>query len=177
MQWNLGPRHWNNKRDDIQLLTDQYRPDFLYITEANLYNDIPGHEIEIEGYTMIKAKTTSRLGYSRIVLLCKTGNIFSVESERMDDDISSIWVKIGGRGKKGLLLGGMYREHTLVNQPEPNNHNEPIQQEYRWNKFLKQWKAAGDTGPCLVMGDMNIDMLNWNTPETRHENMVNCTKN
>ena len=176
MQWNLGPRHWNNKRDDVQLLTDQFKPDFLFITEANLYNDTPGHEVEIEGYNMIRAKTTSRLGYSRIVLLCKTGNIYSVESDRMDDDISSVWIKIGGRGRKGLLLGGMYREHTLVNQPEPNNHGEPIQQEYRWNKFLKQWKAAGDAGPCLVMGDMNIDMLTWNTPDFRHENMVNNTK-
>ena len=74
------------------------------------------------------------------------------------------------------MIGGMYREHTLPAQPEPNNFNEIHQQEYRWTKFINQWISASNIGPCLVIGDLNLDMLTWNDPEYVHENMVNTTK-
>ena len=99
MHWNLGPRNWNNKREDVQLLVDQYKPDFLYISEANLYNHIPDHEVEIEGYKIVKAKTTTRLSYSRIVLLCKEGNQYTVELDKMQDDIKHLGT-CGCKGKK-----------------------------------------------------------------------------
>ena len=176
MHWNLGPRNWNNKREDIQLLVDQQKPDFLYVSEANLYNHIPEHERDIEGYSLICAKTTSRLGYSRIVLLCKDGIQYKVQNDLMQDDISSIWVHVGGRGRNGLHIGGAYREHTLPAQPEPNISNDILQQELRWYKFINQWISASNRGPCLIIGDLNLDILTWNDPEQAHINMVEKTK-
>ena len=175
MHWNLGSRHWEQKRDEIQLLVDQHGPDFLYISEANLFNGTPDHETHIEGYNLTRAKTTEILGYSRIVLLSKSGINFKLENDRMDDDISSIWIKLGGRGRKSLLIGSIYREHFLIKQGEPNISRNQDQQEYRWDKFIKQWVNASRNGPCLVVGDVNLDQLKWNNPDGGHENMVEQT--
>ena len=142
MHWNLGPRRWDNKTDNVQLLVDQHKPDILYVSEVNLYNEIPDHMCNIKGYIMTKAKTTVGLGYSRIVLLCKAGLQYTVELDRMEGDISSIWIKLGGRVRRGVRVWGVYREHTLVRQQEPNDFGESHQQEYRWKKFVKQWVTA-----------------------------------
>ena len=79
MHWNLGPRYWEKKRDEIQLLVDQHSPDYLYISEANLFQDTPEHQTLIEGYKLVTAKTMSKLKFSRIVLLVKEGMNFTVE--------------------------------------------------------------------------------------------------
>ena len=53
---------------------------------------------------------------------------FSVEWDNMDNRVSSIWIKIGGKGKQSLLIGGMYREHFNIRQGWPNNSRDPAQQ-------------------------------------------------
>ena len=176
MSWNLGPRHWDKKREDIQLLVDQENPDFVFITEANLFNFIPNHLVEIEGYTLTRAKTTETLGYSRVVLLAKEGLVYTVETTRMHDQVSSIWLRIGGKGRKALTLGGVYREHSLVRQPEPNNSSDTVQQERRWKIFVNQWKAASSAGQCIVIGDINLDLGKWDTPEPSQEKMYDMVK-
>ena len=176
MHWNLGSRHWDKKQEEIQHLVDEMNPDFLFISEANLFNDTPSHLIEIEGYTMTKAKTVDKLKYSRIVLLTEIRIIYTVEWQRMNDEIYSIWVKIGGRGRKSLRIGGMYREHFLIKQPEPNLSRNKNQQESRWKKWIHQWRDACNSGPCLVVGDMNLDLLKWENPEPFHEDMIEMVK-
>ena len=106
MHWNLGSRFWDKKRDDIQLLVDQYKPDYLFISEANLFHDTPEHLIEVEGYNLVQAKTMSLYKFSRIVLLCREGTQYSVELNRMEEQVSSIWITLGGKGRKSLLVGG-----------------------------------------------------------------------
>ena len=101
-----------------------------------MYSTIPENMTHIEGYSMTRAKTWSRLKYSRIVLLAKEGLLFNIEHNRMNDEVSSIWLRVGGRGRRGLLIGGVYREHTLIRQEEPNNFGEQDHQEKRWKLFL-----------------------------------------
>ena len=90
MHWNLDPRHWDRKREDVQLLADQFTPDYLFISEANLFSDTPQHLIHIEGYNMVKSKTMSKLKFSRIILLVKEGMQLSVEHNRMEEEFSII---------------------------------------------------------------------------------------
>ena len=102
MHWNLGSKHWDKKRDEVQLLVDQLSPDLLFISEANLFSDTPAHLTEIEGYKMTKSKTMEGLNYSRILLLSREGLIFTTERDRMDRETSTIWIKIGSRGNRSL---------------------------------------------------------------------------
>ena len=177
MHWNLGSRHWDSKRDDIQLLADQMSPDYLYISEANLFHDTPPHLTDIERYKLIKAKTMSKLKFSGIVLLVKEGMIFSVEHNRMEDEFSSIWIKVGGRGRSKLLIGGVYRDHYFIRQEGHNDTRDPVRQEQMWTRFINQWVDASHQGEVLVIGDTNVDTLKWDNPDPGMENMMDLLRN
>ena len=71
MYWNLGPSFWDKKREEVQLLADSHNPDYLFISEANLFADTPEDLTDIEGYELIMSKTMSKWKFSRIVLLVK----------------------------------------------------------------------------------------------------------
>ena len=146
---------WQNKIEEIQLLVDDHNPDIAFITEANLWEGTNDHEILVEGYEIIKPKTTSGLGYSRVVALIREGFQTRVLNEYMEDDLSSIWLKIGGKGSKALIIGGMYREHTLLGYPLSVD---PQEQRSRWKRLLGQWRRACNGAECLVIGDLNIEM-------------------
>ena len=60
---------------------------------------------------MIKTKAFDSLGHSRLVALIKDGLIIKTMDHWMDDKISSIWLKISGRGYKTLHIAAIYREH------------------------------------------------------------------
>ena len=160
MQWNLGSKHWFRKRDEIQLLVDEQSPYFVFITDANLFSDNPSHQMEIEGYTLIKAKTMEKLNYSRIVLLCKQGLQYSIE-----------WLKVGTRGNKSLRIRGIY-----IKQDNTEETREQEQQEERWSKIIKQWRDTSTNGSCLTIEDMNLDYQRWQQPEQCLKTMVYMVK-
>ena len=148
----------------------------IQVSTSTSTSDTPEHLTDIDGYTLIKAKTMEKLKYSRIVLLCRIGMVYTVEWDRMDSSISSIWIKVGTKGNNSLRIGGIYREHFLIRQPTPNNFREQLEQEKRWKKVVSQWKSACNSGPCLVIGDINLDILKWGQPEQILENMVELVK-
>ena len=71
-------------------------------------NGKPDHMCNIEGYVLTKANTVLSLGYSRLVLLTKIGLVYTVEERRMEEGISTIWIRVGGMGRKAVLICGVY---------------------------------------------------------------------
>ena len=61
---------------------------------------------------LIKPLTPARLGYSRIVALVRNNVQYRILTEHMENDLSTFWIKVGARGSKGAIVGGIYREHT-----------------------------------------------------------------
>ena len=170
MHWNLGSRHWDKKLEDIQHLVDQQKPDYVFISEANFFHDTPENKTNIDGYDMIVAKTLEKLKFSRIILLAKHEMQYTVESSRMEDTISSIWIKTGGKGRKSLLIGGIYRDHSHIRQSMAVNNSSDIeQQNLRWKRFVGQWKSASRS-------DTNVDTLKINDPDQEMEYMSNLLK-
>ena len=94
----------------------------------------------------------------------------------MDPEVSSIWLEIGGRGRKKLILGGIYLEHRLLKQANQPNSGEPEKQLERWKKFISQWKMIEKNNVCVIIGDTNLDGLKWNSPDRGHEEMMNLVK-
>ena len=95
----------------------------------------------------------------------------------MEDEFSSIWIKLGGRGRTSLLLGGVYRDHYFIRQEGPNDSREPAKQEQRWSRFVNQWIGASNQGEVMVVGDTNVDLMKWDNPDPAMENMTNLLKN
>ena len=92
----------------------------------------------------------------------------------MDHRVASIWYKISGSGYKTLYLGGVYREHTILNQPEVMNSEQ--HQFSRWKLFIDQWKLANSLSDCVVIGDINLDMLRWDSPVQINIGMTDLVK-
>ena len=108
VNWNLGPRKWINKTEDIEHMTLDYQPDIAIISEANLWPSIEDYEAIIPGYQMIMTKDY-QLGFcSCLVVLIKEGLEHLVLEKAMDPDIASIWIKLPCRGTKPIITGAIY---------------------------------------------------------------------
>ena len=125
---------------------------------------------------MITPNTAIAMGYSRLVLLVKEGVRVSIMDQCMSDQVPAIWVKIISRGRKPIVIGGLYRENHLLLQPQPNNTDDRQLQNDRWRKSLAGWLRAAKDSKCILIGDVNLDFTRWADPEYRVRKMVQNTK-
>ena len=72
----------------------------------------------------------------------------------MSVDVATIWIAVKIPGQKRFIIGGIYREHSIVAVPGSDNKRE-----------------------CQVTGDINLDYLEWGHPNYEHENMTELLKN
>ena len=177
IHWNLGPRRWENKTEDIQLLVDELNPNIAFISEANYWYGLSPPKYLIQGYELITANTMDNLGYSRIIALVREGTQIRIMHELMNkNDLASIWLRWGGNGQRSIIVGGIYREHTLLGQDDPSTSSSPIEQRNRWNNYISQWKAAGRIGQCIIIRDLNLDIQKWHMPDQAVAEMTEATK-
>ena len=178
VHWNLGSRRWENKTDEIEALINEKEVDLCFISEANLWSEVPDHDRIIPGFHLIYPETMDTMMHARIMLLVKDGIIVSRLQEQ-DTGSASIWVRIGHGRNSSLTVGGIYREHLRLGQTDRNISRQELLrlQEARWNVIIRKWKQMGLHGKCIVIGDVNLDHLRWNNPEQHHEHMVDCVKN
>ena len=106
IHWNLGGKKWENKRDEIELLLEDIKPDLCYITEANLYNNLEEHEFNIQDHYLVFPNTMLQLGYARIMLIVRNGITVTKLDKLMSNNVSTIWVKIGTGKKSAIQVGG-----------------------------------------------------------------------
>ena len=153
------------------------KPDILIVTEANLRKDTPDELKDIDGYNIITPNTVDHLGYSRIVMLAREGIQLTKMNECMGNNIPSIWVKLTSRGRKQIVIGGIYREfHHLLHPPPPNDTDEWTLQVARWQKTINGWIKASKDSKCFLMGDLNIDYIKWDKPDYRLKKLVQMVK-
>ena len=94
----------------------------------------------------------------------------------MDNIFTSIWIKISRPGSKGLLICGLYREHQYLQQ-DTDWSLQPLEQNKRWQNFLRQVETARLSEICHVIGDVNLDYLKWDNPDYSQLQMITDTKN
>ena len=176
LQWNMGSKLWLKKKSEIENVLQQYRPEIFIITEANLKEELNEYERKIPGYDLLLPKTMSEHKIARIVVLVKEGVQIKLMEQFMDNMVSAIWFKIGTKGNKPMLVGAVYREHQHIYQIEPNNSGLPSRQNQRWFKFVDSWRRAAATSDVMVMGDINLDLVKWNSPDWVQLKMVNKVK-
>ena len=179
MQWNIGSRHWQRKRDQVQAMADERSPDIFTITEANLFNGTPDIQSDILGYKMVKPLTylNPNLEYSRVLLFVKNNLNFEIMRKHMDLWTTTIWIKITKRGQNKLIIGAIYREHTLLGQADGKKSSDIDRQISRWRQILKQWNEATKECDAFVIGDINLDYVTWNSLDQNIRVMVEDTKN
>ena len=149
----------------------------MYLYQRLIFSlKMKNFEIRVNGYELTHSKTWSNFGYSRLAMLTREGLQYKIREDQMDPEVSSIWIEIGGRGRKKLILGGIYREHRLLRQANLPDSGVPARQTERWKTFIRQWKQIEKNNVCIVIGDTNLDCLKWNHPDRGHEEMTNLMK-
>ena len=179
IHWNLGSKKWNRKLVEIGNLLDEHKPDLCYISEANLWEDLDSHERELPGHHLVLPNTMEYTKHARLVLIVKDGIDVVKLNQYMDRDISTIWVKVGKNGRKGLRIGGIYREHSVLGITDRNETWQVLQEqmEDRWRRIVTKWEAAGNGTNCVVVGDLNLDQVKWLNPDQHQANMVELVQN
>ena len=164
--------------DDVQLLLDELKPDLCFLSEANLWEGLEPHQLELQGHRLVFPNTMTSQHHARIVLAVKETLTVTKLDQYMDDHTATIWVRVGDEGKNSLRIGGIYREHHILGEDNQNMSSQVSQQrqEERWGDILRNWRSASRNRNCLVMGDLNLDFMKWNSPEQHQEVMINSTQ-
>ena len=103
--WNLRAKKWEYKVTEIQALVDEMKPDFCFISEANLAANTPEYLTNIMGYDLICPKSHKSEKFSRFVLLAKEGAQYTVDLKRISNEIASIWINVGGKRTQSFPCG------------------------------------------------------------------------
>ena len=174
--WNAGSKHWQRKREDIELLLSEKNYDLLFVSESNLFSSTPDWQKEINGYKLMVSKSMEQHGYTRIVLLVKEGTNVHLLPNFMESDLAMIWVRVGNNTRTPLHIGGIYRQHKLPNQGIMSNDELIANQRERWDRMTSNWARAAEGARCICLGDTNLDFARWNDPDPSLLSMVNRTK-
>ena len=108
--WNKGNSTFKNKRDDILVTLERYKPDIFAIQEANfdIINDRGFLNYSIEANTLCRGHTTDRT-----ILLIKNGIAYKRRNDLENDYISSVWIQIIISKKVSTLISSYYRQWSL----------------------------------------------------------------
>ena len=170
----MGSKHWQRKLIEAEAVVLQYNPDIFIVLESNLLEELTDQERNIPGYTILLLKTTEVQKVARLIMFVKDGINVKMKKEYMDNEVAAIWVRFGARGKKPLLISGVYREHTYLFQgPETGTDRVQLQ---RWCKFVESWKAASRNQDVVVLGNTNLDYSRWDNPDPALQKMVDKVK-
>ena len=160
--WNPGSAHLPNKVNEIEYLIAKHRPHLLIVTEANLFKSHDLTKVKIPKYDIIVSDTmkNSSLNYSRTVAYVHEDISVNVRHDLMDQDVSSIWLSLGHKNQKKILVGGLYREWNLLGggNGSVDDPGSPAAQLVRWNLLLEKWRAAlEEDKEVVLLGDINLD--------------------
>ena len=108
--WNKGNSSFKNRRDDILVTLERYKPDIFTIHEANfdILNDRGFPNYTIESNTLCK-------GYSiaRTIVLIKNGIAYKRRDDLENEYISSVWLQIIISKKVSTFIASYYRQWSL----------------------------------------------------------------
>ena len=177
--FNKGNAHLCNRIHEIENIISTHRPHILGLSEANFFQHHDLDSVQIENYKLINAKTLNNpeLKVSRVCVYLHNSMVGKIREDLMDDNFSSIWVEVGLPQKRKILVGNVYREWGFMGQVDPSVSRDLSAQKDRWSVFLRQWeRALGEDKEVIVLGDMNINHLEWTRDDLPPNNQTHKLK-
>ncbi len=155
--WNKGNSTFKNKRDDILVTIERYKPDIFAIQEANF--DII-NDRGFENYTIESSSLCRGYNISRTILLIKKGVAYKRRKDLENGYISSVWVQITISKKVSTLISSYYRQWSLPQELKIDGSNSPKSQRDRYLLYTNQISRASKEGrDIVILTDENIDSL------------------
>ena len=173
--FNKGNAHLCNRMHEIENIIDKHKPHILGISEANFFQHHDFESAQIENYKFITSRTLQNpdLKVSRVCVYLHNSMVGKIREDLMSDKFSSIWLEVGLPRKRKILVGNVYREWGYMGQENPAVSRDLSAQTSRWSDFLGQWERALDEDcEMIVLGDMNINHLEWTRTDLPSNNQT-----
>ena len=161
LHWNLGARAWENKLTEIEALLAEKKPDVAFISESNLWADLPSEDRMIPGHSLYLPDTMTSHGHARIVMIVRSEITIELLHDYMDTETATIWCKLGNTKSNSLIIGGIYREHAILGRGDthlPWLERQRLQL-WRWNRVIQNWRRVSRNARCVVSGDFQSGPL------------------
>ena len=172
--FNKGPGYLTSKIQEIEKIVSDLHPHVLGISEANFFEGQNFDDVQISDYRLHTCPTLENpdIAYSRIVVYTHKSLVCKLRPDLMDEKCSSIWMQVGLPGQKQILICQVYREWQILGQDNDTSKSLAAQFD-RWKLFINQWERALNTGQeVLVLGDININHLDWALPAGRQSSQT-----
>ena len=160
---NMGGGYLLNRMNEVESVISEEKPHVLGISEASIHSEHDLKDLKIDNYTLQHSLTLQNpsLNVSRVCVLVHDSVVSKIRYDLMNDVFSSVWIELGFPRQKKILLSNIYREWQYLLQRD-NSSKSKTAQLLRWSSFLDQWEQAiSEDKEIIVMGDMNINFLNW----------------
>ena len=84
-----------------------------------------------------------------------------LRQDLMTENFSSVWLEVGLKGNKSILVGNIYRDWQYLYQAD-NTSLAVEEQLSRFSGFIEKWEAAIElSDECHLLGDMNLNFLEY----------------
>ena len=126
-------------------MIESVKPHLLLLSEGNLHQSVDETLVQIPGYDLFSAQTIQNSdikNISRVLVYKHNSVIGKVWTDLMSNSVDSIWLAIGFKNHKKLLVGGLYRVWQNMGQGPDKISLTPGAQLDRWKIFLTQWETA-----------------------------------
>ena len=153
---NIGRGIFKKEAFLVNTITEQ-NCDIFSVSEVDIEDFDEQKPFSIEGYNTYFP--LQRIGSNTKRLLCfaKVGLEVKQRNDLMSSLLSTVWLEIKGNNQK-VLVCVMYREFNDLTKMGPLSIDEQVD---RLKIFHLQVEQASKEGLILVIGDMNIDIENW----------------
>ena len=167
-QWNAGQDFLSNKHHEICHIVEEHKFLIFCITESAFFKSQNFEDIKLKNYTTYFSKTldSPNLETRRVAVYIHKDMTVKVREDLMNDTFSSVWLELGKPRQKKILFCALYRDWKYLNQTDDSSSTIESQMD-RWISFLDQWeRAVGSGKEICVMGDINLNFLNWMSPNS-----------
>ena len=116
--WNKGPAFLENRIDELETIISKFSPHIFGISESNFKNNHDAENVKIDDYEVFFAKTLNNpnINCSRIAVYVHNDFRTKLRLDLMDDEFSSVWMEVGLKNQKKILLCQAYRDWQYLDQ-------------------------------------------------------------
>ena len=169
-QLNKGKSNFPTFKEHIKNELIDACADIAILGESNFLRNEPNLHIDYPEY-VFENKFHPESNKSRITVMLKRNITYTRLYELETSESSAIWLKVKVSPRKYVYILCVYRQwHTLPELDPNKNSGLLINQIKRFDELMKPiQKLAEDGQSILVAGDINIDQLLTNDPDSRYD--------
>ena len=164
MHWNAGGGYLHYKLPEIEAVIEKYKPHIFGISETCFRKKHNLDDIKIDNYEVYLSNTLQNrnLNVSRVAVYVHRDVVKQkLRQDLMTENFSSVWLEVGLKGNKSILVGNIYRDWQYLYQAD-NTSLAVEEQLSRFSGFIEKWEAAIElSDECHLLGDMNLNFLEY----------------